>query len=428
MDDNEIEDINIVNNESFLKPLISGEIVESSKSQIRFKYLLFVFYLIFFYIFDTKIPTSEKYPSRYHSIRKMRTYIDKCYNGDFLNNNNEKYSSNTVPLITTVIPVYNSHKTIKAAVRSVQNQDMKDMEIILVNDFSKDNSSLILEQLAKEDKRIKIINNKKNMGTLYSRNAGILQAKGKYIMNLDNDDYFIDNDVYDVVYKEIEKIKFDIVGFVAVSGVDYKGVSPTIYEDYFHNHQAELILYQPNLTFFPYVRNGMYCPNDYHVWGRLVRTDLYQKSINNLGKTVLGDERGLQFLSWAEDTLMSVVLFSFAKSYKFIRKYGIFHWMSQTTASNTRPPDENYYAEIMVFEAIFDFSVNSFEGKKYIINKAYEMRYHGYFNHNNKKNANFLLQVVKKILKSPYINVHEKETIRKLFDFLIIKEDKSENI
>ena len=125
--------------------------------------------------------------------------MKKCFEGEFLNNN--IYSFSPEPKISTVIPVYNCEKTIKVAVRSIQNQDMADIEIILVNDFSKDNTTKIIQELSEEDPRIKIINNEKNMGALYSRNIGILNAKGKYIMNLDNDDLFLDKDVFDVVKK-----------------------------------------------------------------------------------------------------------------------------------------------------------------------------------------------------------------------------------
>ena len=60
---------------------------------------------------------------------------------------------------------------------------MSDIEIILVNDNSNDNTSLIIQKLAEDEQRIIILNNKKNMATLYSRNIGILNSKGKYIMN-----------------------------------------------------------------------------------------------------------------------------------------------------------------------------------------------------------------------------------------------------
>ena len=81
---------------------------------------------------------------------------------------------------------------IKSVIRSIQNQNMKEIEIIIINDFSKDNSAQVISEMQKEDQRIKLINNKKNLGILHSRAIGILQAKGKYILNLDHDDLFLD--------------------------------------------------------------------------------------------------------------------------------------------------------------------------------------------------------------------------------------------
>ena len=67
---------------------------------------------------------------------------------------------------------------------------MLDIEIILVNDVSTDNTLKITEELQKEDPRIEIINNDKNMGIIYSKCIGVLHAKGKYIVPLDHDDFF----------------------------------------------------------------------------------------------------------------------------------------------------------------------------------------------------------------------------------------------
>ena len=68
---------------------------------------------------------------------------------------------------------------------------MGDIEILLIDDFSSDNSLIKIEQLQKEDNRIKIIKNNKNKGALFSRSLGVLKAKGLYIMALDSDDLFI---------------------------------------------------------------------------------------------------------------------------------------------------------------------------------------------------------------------------------------------
>ena len=80
---------------------------------------------------------------------------------------------------------------------------------------------------------------------------------------------------------------------------------------FFHNLEDGLKVFQPELTYFPYTKNGKIYPNDYHVWGRLVKTDLYQVAINNLGISALGEKRGLQFLNWNEDTAATVALFRY---------------------------------------------------------------------------------------------------------------------
>ena len=100
-----------------------------------------------------------------------------------------------------VIPVYDAGDKISKSVISAQNQNVANIEIILVNDASNNETYNIIKKLEKEDPRILLINNKKNMGTLYSRCIGALKSNGKYIFPLDNDDLFFDEDVLDVASK-----------------------------------------------------------------------------------------------------------------------------------------------------------------------------------------------------------------------------------
>jgi hypothetical protein len=156
-----------------------------------------------------------KNDSLFNALERSLNFVNKTLQGILLSNTNFKSSEN--PLITVVIPVYNCEKTITRAIRSIQNQNISDVEIILVNDLSKDNSSYVIDQLIKEDPRIKLINNQKNMGTLYSRCIGSLSAKGKYIFPLDNDDIFLDKDAFHIIAIETaEKYDFDIVEFRAI--------------------------------------------------------------------------------------------------------------------------------------------------------------------------------------------------------------------
>ena len=98
--------------------------------------------------------------------------------------------SSSKPKITALITLFNSEKYIESSVKSVQNQILCDIEILMVEDGSTDESLNIIKKLQKEDNRIKIIENKKNRGALYSKSIGILKANGKYIMILDSDDLF----------------------------------------------------------------------------------------------------------------------------------------------------------------------------------------------------------------------------------------------
>ena len=108
--------------------------------------------------------------------------------------NNNFYEKSDNPIITTIIPSYNCQKTISSSVRSVQYQNCTNIEIIIVDDFSTDKSREIIRNIQLKDKRLVMIENKKNMGTLYSRCIGALLSKGEYIFCLDNDDLFFDED------------------------------------------------------------------------------------------------------------------------------------------------------------------------------------------------------------------------------------------
>lgn len=94
----------------------------------------------------------------------------------------------TEPLVSIVIPVYNAEKYLNDTIESIQNQTYKNWEAIFVDDCSKDNSCSIIKKYMDQDKRIKLLENKVNVGAAVSRNNGIKYSKGKYICFIDSDD------------------------------------------------------------------------------------------------------------------------------------------------------------------------------------------------------------------------------------------------
>lgn len=123
-------------------------------------------------------------------------------------------------LTSIIVPVYNVEKYLRQCVESLIDQTYKNIEIILINDGSTDNSGYLCDELSKEDKRIKVIH-KENEGLGLTRNAGIKVASGKYIIFIDSDDYVKNTMVEDLVRKLIQN-KVDIC-FGGQNKVDNNG-------------------------------------------------------------------------------------------------------------------------------------------------------------------------------------------------------------
>lgn len=112
--------------------------------------------------------------------------------------------------VSIIIPIYNSEKYLNKCLDSVCNQTLKDIEIICVNDCSPDNSLTVLQEYAKNDSRIKLIDFIENKGASVARNAGIEASMGEYIGFVDSDD-FVDLDFYEKLYTKAKEKDADVV-------------------------------------------------------------------------------------------------------------------------------------------------------------------------------------------------------------------------
>lgn len=116
------------------------------------------------------------------------------------------------PLVSIIIPIYNTDKYIEECLDSVLNQTLKQIEVICVDDKSTDNSLNILKKYQKKDKRLKIIENNENKGQAICRNIAMNISKGKYLSFIDSDDK-IDLNAYEKLYEFSEKYNLDMVLF-----------------------------------------------------------------------------------------------------------------------------------------------------------------------------------------------------------------------
>ena len=112
--------------------------------------------------------------------------------------------------VSIVLPVYNSEDYLDRCIKSIVTQNYDNIELIIINDGSTDNSWQIIEKYKEEYPNIIVAIDQKNMGVSKTRNKGIDYATGKYLMFIDNDDYF-DNHYIDTFVESIKKDDLDIV-------------------------------------------------------------------------------------------------------------------------------------------------------------------------------------------------------------------------
>ena len=131
--------------------------------------------------------------------------------------------------ISIIVPVYNTEKYLNKCLDSLVNQTYKNIEIICVNDESPDNSLSILEEYAKKDSRVRVIN-KKNAGASEARNTGLSEASGEYIMFLDSDDW-IETDTCMIALDNMKKHNVDVVMWPYLREYADKSIKKVIYTE-----------------------------------------------------------------------------------------------------------------------------------------------------------------------------------------------------
>jgi len=121
-------------------------------------------------------------------------------------------------LVSVIIPYYKKKEYITSSINSVLKQSHKNLELIIIYDDSNHEDLIILKNLKKKDKRIKIFINKKNMGAGLSRNKGIKLSKGKFIAFLDSDDLWLPNKLKkQIFFMKQRKIKISHTSYYIIN-------------------------------------------------------------------------------------------------------------------------------------------------------------------------------------------------------------------
>lgn len=245
------------------------------------------------------------------------TYFELCNNKTLLDQTKYKRSLN--PKISVIIPFYNKNKfPMYLPIRSIQNQSLKDIEIIIVDDgSSEDIINNIIEEI-KNDNRIILLKHKENKGTLTSRVDGVRYASGEYILNLDQDDNFINNKVFEDIYNKVKELNVDILQF---SALNYRSKNQQQKMDVTMIPNQKIT--QPELKIAFLEKIGEKKFQHFHtrmIWDKLVKREIYLKAIKDLGDEYINHRIFLY-----EDTLMMFELSQIAYSYYYYDIYG-YRW------------------------------------------------------------------------------------------------------
>lgn len=223
---------------------------------------------------------------------------------------------------SVIIPIYNSQKYLNECLNSVINQTYRNLEIILINDGSKDNSLKIMQKFGKEDSRITIVN-KKNAGVSAARNSGIAKASGDYVMFVDSDDYFMD-------MRAIEKL------YVAT----IKECDVIIYNTFY---ETKRITY--SLLGKSYIYKKEF--DDFLFY--IIKNEHINSPFNKVYKRQTISKYNIQFddnIRIGEDLLFNIAYFKHCKSVYYLNKT-LYFYRTSNTNSATSAYMKNKYTDLM---------------------------------------------------------------------------------
>lgn len=217
--------------------------------------------------------------------------------------------------ISVIVPVYNTEKYLRRCLDSIINQNFREIEIIIVNDCSTDNSLKIINDYIKQDDRIILINKEKNKGLSAARNSGIGIARGEYIAHIDSDDWIEQNyfkDMYEYAIKNEAEI-----------------VISDFYKDFDNGQISYMKDQEKNIENVGAIKNIFLFRAYPCVWNKIIKAELYK------GNDIFHPEG----ISIGEDLCTSPKLMFFAK--KIMKHDKAYYHYIQNPKSMMREKTQN---------------------------------------------------------------------------------------
>ena len=348
-------------------------------------------------------------------IKGIEKYLTLCKSLKIV----KKFKKFRYPKISIISAIYNRERFILRLLSSIQNQSFNNIEIILVDDCSTDNSAIIIKEYKKRDERIILIKNKKNKGTFVARNIGVLYSKGKYLIFPDPDD-IISKNILKICFNYSEKYKFEIIRFSTYDGNRKIGQNKYVLE--FGNKPV----FQPELSTNIFYRNNELEMIDYTITNKFIKKEVFLKSLNLLNNFYLNI-----YMTYMEDSLMNYLIHRTAKSFYFSKIIGYYYL--QNTLSITK---NTYKITLLIIKFIFIYLKIVFEYSKNIkfqkdmANILFTNIYRKFniqlnlLKSKSKNNINFYYNILNIYLKNKYITNENKYLLKEFKSIIETKKQK----
>ena len=263
--------------------------------------------------------------------------------------------------VSIVVPIYNVEKYLNRCLYSLINQAFNNIEIIALNNGSTDNSLNILKEYAEKDERIKVIDNN-NLGVSEARNIGIREAKGKYIVFVDSDDW-IDINMIEVLYESIDSNNCDLVmcTYVREFGDHSKEKVFNLPEQnlYVGDEVKEQLLRKLVGPVGNELANPEYLDALGTVWAKMYKTSILK-------------DKGLSFVDLkeigsGEDTLFNIFVFNEVNKVILLNKPMYHYWRGNSNSITSRYIPNFVEKRRNYFNYMKDFIRNNELGNEYEI-------------------------------------------------------------
>ena len=270
-------------------------------------------------------------------------------------------SDTSKPLISIILPAYNKKNQIIKTIRSIQHQTLKNIEIIIVDDLSTENSTDVYNQLLENDNRIRVLYHLKHMGIFKTRIDGFLYSRGPYILHFNPGDLFADNFVLEDVYNLIIKYNLDSVRFAF-----------TQYKDKINNEYTTKTYFYPNedlkIKYEKAEGNKNKKSFEYEtIFNRLIRANVISKSLDLVDSFIINAYKNIKSDIW-----WNVLIDNMGNGKVAINRVGYLYFSSysgETKYNISNEEERDKTIQEIILEWLFNYEVGpKYGNKKNIVN------------------------------------------------------------